>query len=219
MTPHRAPPLPLLFAATLVAGTAVAVAGPVGAAAAPPTLFLHLSDTHFSTNTHGKYWTLFGDREGDAALWARELVPRLGPPAALICTGDLTDSKVGLGAQGLVEFAAAVEGEWAWKLCVKGGENGCTEKGGGPGGGRRGALGAGAGQGLGRLHLFLFQGPGWSMPFSCWWWAGAAGWHGKGWGGKDSIWALSQLDRRPPQPLASISAAPPVCPVSADCPR
>lgn len=43
----------------------------------------------------GKHWRAFGDREGDAALWASELVPRLGPPAALLVTGDITDGKVG----------------------------------------------------------------------------------------------------------------------------
>ena len=48
-----------------------------------PTLLLHLSDTHFSTNID-KYWTLFGDREGDMGLFAAEVVPALAPSAVLV---------------------------------------------------------------------------------------------------------------------------------------
>ncbi len=79
---------PLLLACLLPAATK--------AVAAPPPLplaFVHLSDIHYSTNVR-KYWRLFGDREGDAALWAQQVVPRLRPAAALV-TGDITDSKVG----------------------------------------------------------------------------------------------------------------------------
>ena len=62
----------------------------------PPTVFLHISDIHFSTNVR-KYWNEFGDREGDATLFSEALVPRLGLAAAVV-TGDITDSKVSGGA-------------------------------------------------------------------------------------------------------------------------
>ena len=86
MQPRRAylAALPLLLAA-VVAAAAVAAA----------TVILHLSDIHYSVNVH-KYWRQFGDREGDAVLFAQRLVPRLGLAGACI-TGDLTDSKVGAG--------------------------------------------------------------------------------------------------------------------------
>ena len=84
-----------LLLSVLAATPAAAAATGASAApsAAPPTVLLHLSDIHYSVNVH-KYWAAFGDREGDAALWATELVPRLGPPAAVLVTGDITDSKV-----------------------------------------------------------------------------------------------------------------------------
>jgi hypothetical protein len=56
-----------------------------------PAVFLHLSDIHFSTNVR-KYWKMFGNREGDALLWAERLVPRLGV-AGVAVTGDITDAK------------------------------------------------------------------------------------------------------------------------------
>lgn len=78
----------------LLAGLLAAAVGAV-AAPPPPLVLLQLSDIHYSTNVR-KYWRLFGDREGDAALWAQQVVPRLRPAAALV-TGDITDSKVGCG--------------------------------------------------------------------------------------------------------------------------
>ena len=86
--------LPLLLAAALAAAAvAVAAAAPAEVGAPHPLLFLHLSDIHYSVNVR-KYWASFGDREGDAALWAQQVVPRLRPAAVLV-TGDITDSKVG----------------------------------------------------------------------------------------------------------------------------
>lgn len=85
--------------ALLAAAAVGAVHGAEGGGSVrpPPVVLLHLSDLHFSVNTHGKHWRAFGDREGDAALWASELVPRLGPPAALLVTGDITDGKTARG--------------------------------------------------------------------------------------------------------------------------
>jgi hypothetical protein len=101
MQPRRAylAALPLLLAA-VVAAAAVAAATeqaqlPAPPPLPPPTVILHLSDIHYSVNVH-KYWRQFGDREGDAVLFAQRLVPRLGLAGACI-TGDLTDSKVGAG--------------------------------------------------------------------------------------------------------------------------
>jgi hypothetical protein len=101
MQPRRSPwaiLLALLLLAAAVAAAAVAAAAeqappPAPLPLPPPTVFLHLSDIHYSVNVH-KYWRQFGDREGDAALFAQRLVPRLGLAGACI-TGDLTDSKVG----------------------------------------------------------------------------------------------------------------------------
>lgn len=81
-TMHR-----LLLLACLLAAATGAVAPPP-----PPLAFVHLSDIHYSTNVR-KYWRLFGDREGDAAVWAQQVVPRLRP-ATMLITGDITDSKV-----------------------------------------------------------------------------------------------------------------------------
>lgn len=80
----------------LLLAAAAAVQGGGSAAAAqqglpPPAVLLHLSDIHYSVNVK-KYWRLFGDREGDAALFSGVVVPRLAPQAVLV-TGDLTDSK------------------------------------------------------------------------------------------------------------------------------
>lgn len=82
----------LLLLALAVVQAAAAVQTP-GLALPLPTVFVHLSDLHFSTNVHGKYWEAFGDREGDVTLWSQAVVPRLQSQAVLI-TGDLTDSKV-----------------------------------------------------------------------------------------------------------------------------
>ncbi|PRW58812.1 metallophosphoesterase [Chlorella sorokiniana] len=92
----------LLLLACLLAAAAEAVAPPPPL----PLAFVHLSDIHYSTNVR-KYWRLFGDREGDAALWAQQVVPRLRPAAALV-TGDITDSKTahGEGLQQEVEWLA-----------------------------------------------------------------------------------------------------------------
>eukprot|EP00887_Chlorella_sp_A99_P004749 scaffold4.g4749.t1 len=93
----------LLLAATVAAGAARADAAP--AAPGLPTVLLHLSDMHFSTNV-AKYWRLFGDREGDMGLFAAAVAPALAPRAVLV-TGDLTDAKTAPGA-GLQQ-----EAEWA----------------------------------------------------------------------------------------------------------
>lgn len=93
-------------AATLALLLLAAVAAAAGALQAPPppVVFLQLSDIHYSTNVR-KYWRLFGDREGDAVLWAQSVVPRIAPAAVLV-TGDLTDSKTARG-EGLQQ-----EAEW-----------------------------------------------------------------------------------------------------------
>ncbi|EFN57681.1 hypothetical protein CHLNCDRAFT_50941 [Chlorella variabilis] len=82
-----------LAALAVVSACAAADSTPVGGPPLlpPPTVVVHLSDIHYSTNVR-KYWDLFGNREGDALLWAEQLVPRLGLAGAAI-TGDITDSK------------------------------------------------------------------------------------------------------------------------------
>ena len=87
----------LLMVATLLAAVtpAAAAAAAASGTAVPrphPLELLHLSDIHYSTNVR-KYWRQFGDREGDAALFAQRLVPRLAPWGVAL-TGDITDSKV-----------------------------------------------------------------------------------------------------------------------------
>jgi hypothetical protein len=93
---------PLAAAAAALAVALVAAAAAEPPAPLPPlpspVAFLHLSDLHFSVNMR-KYWRQFGDREGDALLWASQVVPRLGA-AAIVITGDITDSKVGAGTYG-----------------------------------------------------------------------------------------------------------------------
>lgn len=67
-----------------------------GSLTVEPTVMLQLSDIHCSVN-HKKFLQKFGDRVGDAKLFASEVVPRLNP-AALVITGDLTDSKTAQGS-------------------------------------------------------------------------------------------------------------------------
>jgi len=57
-----------------------------------PTIILQLSDLHFSTNKHGKYFKHFGDREKDLHTFSTDILPALSPSSILI-TGDLTDAK------------------------------------------------------------------------------------------------------------------------------
>jgi hypothetical protein len=93
----------------------------VGPEAAKPTVLLHWSDIHLSTNVR-KYWKQFGDREGDALVFIDALLPRLGLSAALV-TGDITDSKASLR---LAAFRAcralgrkARHAHHDWSLCLQ----------------------------------------------------------------------------------------------------
>ena len=97
--------LPALLVALAVLGGALAPAG-----ASTPLTLLHLSDIHFSTNAQAT-WASFGDREGDARLFAQHLLPRLAPSAVLI-TGDLVDAR-GAGLQQEVEWRVSAWGS-AW---------------------------------------------------------------------------------------------------------
>jgi len=69
-----------------------------------PTVLVHLSDIHVSTNSE-KYFKLFGDRQGDLELFSKYLLNKIAP-TALIITGDLTDSKdyYGAGIQQEIEW-------------------------------------------------------------------------------------------------------------------
>lgn len=79
------------------AGASAAASATIPSQHPPPAaVVLHLSDLHLSTNV-AKYWGAFGDREGDLALFARQLLPLLAPRAAVL-SGDLTDSKDASGA-------------------------------------------------------------------------------------------------------------------------
>lgn len=64
-------------------------------AAQLPTTLLQLSDLHFATTDFEKP-SVFGDRIGDADLFAAALLPGLAPDAVLI-TGDLTEGKLATG--------------------------------------------------------------------------------------------------------------------------
>lgn len=93
-------------------------------AAQLPTTLLQLSDLHFATTDFEKP-SVFGDRIGDADLFAAALLPGLAPDAVLI-TGDLTEGKLatGGGAQqpgewrAYGEFLAAVRSAMAPKPAV-----------------------------------------------------------------------------------------------------
>ena len=61
-----------------------------------PTIVLQVSDLHFSTNSYGKFYKLFGKREEDFEVFTANIVPRVQPNSVLI-TGDLTDSKTQTG--------------------------------------------------------------------------------------------------------------------------
>jgi hypothetical protein len=69
---------------------------------------MQLTDIHESTNAKAHFHK-YGDREGDLKLFAGALLPRLRPAAVLV-TGDLTDSKDRQGA------GVQQEAEWkAWR--------------------------------------------------------------------------------------------------------